>query len=192
MLCEKCKKNEAKINLVKVVNGEKQQIWLCEECAKNISSIPFLKPVGEGEGFPFQEMINGLLSSVEEISKKEEELVCSICGMTFEELKKNGRPGCQECYRIFRDVINDKIKDSQAGAKHVGRIPKIGGKELLQRNKLKNLKQQLQILIKDEEYEKAAVVRDEIKEIELYIVESNSKDSEAGVEGESYNEKLDF
>ena len=45
MLCEKCKKNEAKINLVKVVNGEKQQIWLCEECAKNISSIPFLKPI---------------------------------------------------------------------------------------------------------------------------------------------------
>ena len=191
MLCEKCKKNEAKINLVKVVNGEKQQIWLCEECAKNISSIPFLKPIGEGAGFPFQEMIKGLISSVEDMAQKEEKLVCSKCGSTFEEFKKTGRPGCQECYRVFRNIINDKVKDSQPGAKHVGRIPKIGGKELLQRNKLKNLKQQLQVLIQEEEYEKAAVVRDEIKEIELYIIESNVKDNESGAEGEKYNEKLD-
>lgn len=192
MLCEKCKKNEAKINLVKVVNGEKQQIWLCEECAKNISSIPFLKPIGEGAGFPFQEMINGLISSVEDIAKKEEKLACSKCGTTFEEVKKTSNLGCQECYRIFRNIINDKIKDSQAGADHVGRIPKVGGKELLQRNKLKSLKQQLQMLIKEEEYEKAAIVRDEIKEIELCIIESNIKDNETGIEGENYNEKLDF
>ena len=137
-------------------------------------------------------MINGLISSVEDIAKKEEKLVCSKCGMTFEEAKKTNSLGCQECYRIFRNIINDKIKDSQAGAKHVGRIPKIGGKELLQRNKLKSLKQQLQILIKEEEYEKAAIVRDEIKEIELCIIESNIKDNETGIEGEKYNEKLDF
>ena len=43
----------------------------------------------------------------------------------------------------------------------------------------------------NEEYEKAAVVRDEIKEIELYIIESNVKDNESGAEGEKYNEKLD-
>lgn len=192
MLCEKCKKNEAKINLVKVVNGEKQQIWLCEQCAKNISSIPFLKPIGEGAGFPFQEMINGLISSVEDIAKKEEKLVCNKCGMTAEEIKKTSSVGCQECYRTFRNIINDKIKDSQAGAKHVGRIPTVGGKELLQRNRLKKLKQQLQVLIQEEEYEKAALVRDEIKEIELCIIESNLKDSDAGIEGEKYNEKLDF
>ena len=191
MLCEKCKKNEAKINLVKVVNGEKQQIWLCEECAKNISSIPFLKPIGEGEGFPFQDVINGLISSVEEMQKKEEKLVCNYCGMTVEEFKKKGKPGCSDCYRVFRNLINDKIKDSQAGVKHVGRIPELGGKELLQRNKLKNLKQQLKVLIQDEEYEKAAIVRDEIREIELYIIKSNTSDDEAGVKGEKFDEKLD-
>ena len=65
MLCEKCKKNEARINLVKIVNGEKQQIWLCEECAKNISNIPFLSSIPEGAGFPFQEVLNGLLTGVE-------------------------------------------------------------------------------------------------------------------------------
>ena len=57
---------------------------------------------------------------------------------------------------------------------------------------MKSLKQQLQILIKEEEYEKAAIVRDEIKEIELCIIESNIKDNETGIEGEKYNEKLDF
>lgn len=191
MLCEKCRKNEAKINLVKVVNGEKQQIWLCEECARNISSIPFFNPMGEGASFPFQEMINGLISSVEDIAKKEQKLICEKCGVTFEEFKKTGKTGCQECYRVFRNIINDKIKNSQPGVKHIGRIPKVGGKELLQRNKLKNLKQQLQVLIQEEEYEKAAVVRDEIKQIELYIINSNLRDNEAGTEGEEYDEKLD-
>lgn len=192
MLCEKCKKNKAKINLVKVVNNEKQQIWLCEECAKNISSIPFLKPIGEGADFSFQEMINGLISTVEEVAQKEEKLVCNKCGETVEEFKKTGCVGCEECYDVFRNIINDKIKDSQPGAKHIGRIPKIGGKELLQRNKLKNLKQQLQVLIQEEEYEKAAVVRDEIREIELYIIQSNEKNNQLGAEEEKYNEELDF
>lgn len=45
MLCEKCKKNEAKINLITVMNGQKQEIWLCENCAKDIANIPFFSPI---------------------------------------------------------------------------------------------------------------------------------------------------
>ena len=39
MLCEKCRKNEARINLVKILNGQKQEIWLCENCAKDIACL---------------------------------------------------------------------------------------------------------------------------------------------------------
>lgn len=64
MLCEKCKKNEAKINLVKIVNGEKHEIWLCEDCAKNITNIPFLSSFAEEANFPFQSILTGILSNV--------------------------------------------------------------------------------------------------------------------------------
>ena len=49
------------------------------------------------------------------------------------------------------------------------------GKELIRSKKLKNLKEEMQKLLVTEEYEKAAIVRDEIKKLELYILKSNVK-----------------
>lgn len=192
MLCEKCKKNEAKINLVKIVNGEKQQIWLCEECAKNISSIPFLSSIPDGAGFPFQEVINGLLTGVENSrpKNKQEKKVCPVCGLTLEELKKTKKVGCSNCYVVFKEPIRAIIKNANSEGKHIGRIPNRAHKEFFQRNKLKNLKQELQILIQEEEYEKAAVIRDEIRKMELYIIKSNVEPEEKCKE-ENCNEQLD-
>ena len=33
MLCDKCKKNEAKIYYTEIINGEKKEQHLCEDCA---------------------------------------------------------------------------------------------------------------------------------------------------------------
>lgn len=192
MLCEKCKKNEAKINLVKIINGEKQQIWLCEECAKNISNIPFLSSIPDGAGFPFQEVINGLLAGVENHSpkKNQEKKVCPVCGLAIEELKKTKKVGCSNCYIVFKEQIKAIIKNANKEGKHVGRIPDRVHKEFFQRDRLKNLKQKMQILIEKEEYEEAAVIRDEIREIELYIIKSNLE-SNGTCKEENCNEQLD-
>ena len=97
MLCEKCKKNEAKINLVTVVNGQKHEIWLCENCAKDISNIPFFSSIGQNVNFPFQGMLTDILSSVDNSkinidNNKIKEIVCSNCGLTYGEFKKTGSP----------------------------------------------------------------------------------------------------
>lgn len=195
MLCEKCKKNEAKINLVKIVNGEKQQIWLCEECAKNISSIPFLSSIPDGAGFPFQEILNGLLTGADNANPKMKEdkikPVCPTCGLTYDEFKKTKKVGCSDCYIVFKDSIRAIIKSIHGEKIHKGRIPGKAHKEFCQRDKLKNLKQQLQILIEEEEYEKAAIIRDEIREIELYIIKSNVGTDNQQYEEENFNGKLD-
>lgn len=47
---------------------------------------------------------------------------------------------------------------------------------MVQRKNLKDLKEEMQKLIVAEEYERAAIVRDEIKKLELYILESNTKE----------------
>ena len=188
MLCDKCKKNEAKINLVKIINGEKQQIWLCEECAKNISNIPFLSSIPDGAGFPFQEILNGLLTGVENAKPKMEKEkikpVCLTCGLTYDEFQKTKKAGCSDCYIVFKDSIKSIIKNVYGEKTYKGRIPSKAHKELFQRDKLKNLKHKLQILIEQEEYEKAAVIRDEIRKIELYIIESN-----VGVEKQTCEEE---
>jgi protein arginine kinase activator len=182
MLCEKCKKNEAKINLVTVMNGQKHEIWLCENCAKDIANIPFFSPIVQNVNFPLQGMLTGILSNVDNNktnidNNKIREIVCSNCGLTYEEFKKSGKLGCPDCYNDFKVVLEPRIKSLQAGVKHIGKIPKVKGKELVQRKKLKDLKEEMQKLIVAEEYERAAIVRDEIKKLELYILETNVKES---------------
>lgn len=182
MLCEKCKKNEAKINLITVMNGQKHEIWLCENCAKDIANIPFFSPIMKNINFPFQGVLSELLTNADSNKtnvdiNKVKEITCSSCGLTYEEFKKTGRLGCSECYEEFKVVLEPRIKSLQAGVRHVGKMPKIKGKELVQKRKLKNLKEEMQKLIIDEEYERAAIVRDEIKKLELYILESNVKET---------------
>ena len=79
MLCEKCKKNEARINLVKILNGQKQEIWLCENCARDIADIPMLNSISKEIDFPFQGILTGLISNFNNVSEKKE-LVCPNCG----------------------------------------------------------------------------------------------------------------
>ena len=181
MLCEKCKNNEAKINLVKMVNGEKHEIWLCENCARDISDIPFLNSIGKEIEIPFQGILTGLLSNIAKVPTVQPKTVCNNCGLTYEEFEKSGKLGCADCYREFSKVLQPIIKRVQSGTKHTGKIPKIKGKELSQRHTLKELKEQLQKLIASEEYETAAVVRDKIKELELSIINNNLIDKELNI-----------
>lgn len=190
MLCEKCRKYEAKVNLVTVINGQKHEIWLCESCVKDISSIPFFSSIGQNMNLSFQGMITEVLSNIDNkinIDNNINEIICSNCGLTYDEFKKMGRLGCSQCYKEFKVVLDPRIKSLQVGIKHIGKIPKMKGKELVQRRKLKDLKQEMQQLIIAEEYEKAAIVRDEIRELELHILESNTKETFT-VEEENCNE----
>lgn len=193
MLCEKCKKNEAKIKLITVVNGQKHEIWLCENCVKDISSIPFFSSIGQNVNFPFQGMLTEILSNVDNKkvymdNNKIQEITCSNCGLTYDEFKKTGKLGCSDCYEEFKVVLDPRIKSLQVGIKHVGKIPNIKGEELTRRRKLKNLKEELQKLILAEEYESAAIVRDEIKKLELYILESNIKEPVNVREGDCHGQ----
>lgn len=179
MLCEKCRKNEAKVNLITVMNGQKHEVWLCENCVKDIANIPFLNSMAQNINFPLQGMLTEMLSNTESNkssidNNKIKEIVCSSCGLTYNEFKRSGKLGCSDCYKDFKVVLEPRIKSLQAGVKHVGKIPKVKGRELVQKRRLKDLKEEMQKLIIDEEYERAAIVRDEIKKLELYILERNN------------------
>lgn len=193
MLCDKCKKNQAKINLVKIVNGEKQETWLCEECAKNLSNMPFFSELGKDVGVPFQGLLTDILTNIEGAAKnkKPKELKCSQCGLTSSEFEKTGVLGCCNCYRTFSDAIKIKVDKLQGCSKHIGKVPKSSGENLSKKQKLNELKKKLQLCIMNEEYENAAVIRDEISDIEDMIRENMIKDIELELGEERCNEKLD-
>lgn len=168
MLCEVCKKNEATVFITKIVNGNKQQLNLCEHCAKEFDGFSIGKGIEIVAPFSFQNILSGLLDYIGEVPKTnaEVEVSCSNCGMTLRDFKEKGILGCSECYKSFSSTVNPIINRVQGKVEHVGKIPKKSGKEITTKKALINLKQELQKAIALEEYEKAADIRDKIREIQ--------------------------
>ena len=162
MLCEKCKKKEATIHLIKLVGGEKSEVWLCEECAKDMSEMPII-PNLDGKEVSLQHILGGFFEALNRNKEKKVEVVCKKCGLTYSQFKKSGQLGCNECYDSFTESLKPLIKRMQGDLEHIGKIPKKTGNKFIELKRINRLKQELQRCIECEDYEKAAVIRDEIK-----------------------------
>ena len=178
MLCENCGKNEANIKYTEVINGNKKEMHLCEECSKKlgIEEIDFNMPNLDFSSF-FGDLLNDYNDSNFLPSFiKENKLKCSKCGMTFEEFTNVGKFGCNECYNVFSSKIDTMLKNIHGGNRHTGRIGRINTKNdtnltdiqntIQKNNKVEELKEKLKQLVKEEKYEEAAKIRDEIKKEE--------------------------
>lgn len=110
-------------------------------------------------------------------SNQSQELKCPSCGRTFSEFKKAGKFGCANCYASFGSKVEPILRRVHAGnTKHTGRIPKRSGKYIQQKQLISSHKEELKQLIEEEEFEKAAVLRDKIRELE----KENQQNKEAG------------
>jgi protein arginine kinase activator len=157
MTCDECGVNNAKIRLTKIVNGKMIEMNLCEQCAKKHSQ--FHGP------FSLQNIMSGWLS---DFHKQEtiQKLQCEKCGMTYDEFKQSGKFGCSHCYGSFKKNLSPLIRSIHGHDSHRGKIPEKAGSELKQKKEIEKLKHQLSEAIETEAYEKAAEIRDKIKELE--------------------------
>ena len=167
MLCDVCKKHEATVHVTGIINGQKQETNMCEACAAK-EGINFPGEMDFTTPFSFQNLFTGFIDYIsgegdETLSK---EPSCQQCGMTLSEFKRYGLLGCSECYEQLKDSINPVIKRVQGNGEHVGKIPGKCGKVLNEKKKLLKLKEDLQKAITLEEYEEAAKIRDQIKELQ--------------------------
>lgn len=167
MLCEMCKKNEAIFHVTKIVNGNKEEISLCEHCATKFDGFNSVSEMGIISPFSFQNILSGLMGYINEGNKNIADTTtsCKNCGITLREFKENGLLGCSECYKNFNETVNSVINRVQGKIEHVGKIPKKCGNDIIEKKRMDNLKQALQKSIALEEYEKAAEIRDQIREI---------------------------
>ena len=181
MLCENCGKHEANVKYTEIINGEKKEMHLCEECSEKlgIGNMEFKMPISFSSflGDFFDEFESDtLLPELNPIK----ELKCDRCGLTFEEFMNTGKFGCSNCYSAFESKIDPILKNIHGANRHVGRLGKIQPIAELE-NKIKQpeinkntkkekgenekLKEELQKAIKEERYEDAAKIRDELKKI---------------------------
>ena len=157
MLCCICKEKEAKVHLTQIVNDKMQKVDLCEQCSKE-------KGVNDPAGFSLADLLLGLGASQEmEQGSGGPDVKCSHCGFSQTDFKKAGRLGCSECYTTFAEGLEGLLKSMHKGTKHIGKIPHQLQQSRDLSEKLKSLQKKLEKAVADEDFEQAAVVRDEMK-----------------------------
>ncbi|SHJ36252.1 Protein-arginine kinase activator protein McsA [Geosporobacter subterraneus DSM 17957] len=170
MLCESCNKRNATVHVTKILNGNKTELHLCEQCAKQGEEMPF------DASFTINNFLTGLLDSIQDSPIKVDYIKttkCDHCGMTYGKFKQLGRLGCAQCYTAFQEKLIELIKRVQGNEVHSGKMPKRSGGVIRLKKEIKKLKVQLDEVIRKEEFEKAAVLRDKIRELESQIQDMN-------------------
>ena len=158
MLCSICKEKPATVHLTDIKGDKMQKVDLCEECAKN-------KGVNDST-FALADMLLGLGASQEiEQASGGVEIKCPQCGFTQADFKKSGRLGCAECYKTFADGLEGLLKSMHKGTRHMGKVPESQRQTRDLSDRLKALQQKLAKAIEDENFEQAAALRDEIKQM---------------------------
>lgn len=96
---------------------------------------------------------------------RETQVRCKVCGHTLSDFRKSGKLGCGECYNTFRPTVEATLKQIHSNSVHQGKIPSKSGAELRKKRELESLKKQLNEAVKAENYELAAKLHREIKNL---------------------------
>ncbi len=181
MLCERCKKNEATFYYHENVNGTEKTYSLCHACADELEKKGEFKKFGgfgsEFDSFeslfahdPF-EHIDNLFGSLfapaktRQLAERGNAKKCPLCGMTLSDFAREGKAGCPTCYDTFADELEPTIGRIHGRTAHSGRVPgKLREKNEL-KNKIRALEAEQKEAIKTENYERAAEIRDELKNL---------------------------
>jgi len=161
MLCSNCSSKEANFHYKYIKNGSVTEMHLCADCARELGYIKESEPAVSPASF-LSEMFS--FPHVSFAPKASES--CSDCGTSFESIRRSGFVGCDKCYENFSGAIDTILSKIQPSTVHKGKVSGASGKKIERDNTLKNLKEELQRAILDENYEHAAVIRDKIKAFE--------------------------
>lgn len=159
MLCENCGKFAATTHIKRVINGVSTDKHLCSECAKEYGIVSFHN---SGIANMLSTMFGDIVNENQFLRAK----TCKNCGATFSEIVGSGKVGCQNCYTEFYNDLLPYIKRVHGSIKHIGKVPNNAPLAVVSEDRLTVLRKTLHELILKEEFEQAAVIRDEIKRIE--------------------------
>jgi protein arginine kinase activator len=90
---------------------------------------------------------------------------CPRCGFAQADFKKSGRLGCPECYKTFAEGLAGLLKTMHKGTRHMGKAPEALKLSRETADRLRYLQKKLAKAIEAEDFELAANVRDEIKQM---------------------------
>lgn len=159
MLCQSCEKRSADMHIKTILNGELKEMHLCSDCAVKLGYSSFM-------GFNFDKLFGSLMEGTgfQQMNKR-----CPDCGSEFNDIVRTGKVGCASCYTTFYHELLPSIQRIHGRTHHTGKLANSAGTEVKIKNEISKCRNELQQAIKDQEFERAAELRDKIRELEKNI-----------------------
>ena len=162
MKCDNCNK-PATVHLTEIKGGKKIEKHLCEQCAAQNEGLPVKSHM------PINELLTNFVMAHSGM-QKEQALACEHCGVTWTEFRQNGLLGCAHDYTVFERELTPLLKRAHEDqTHHVGKVPtRRGGTGVPVKRQvdLTKLRRELQKAVEAEDYERAAKLRDQIRQAE--------------------------
>jgi protein arginine kinase activator len=160
MKCEICGSRKAVIHIQQVIGKERIDLHLCDSCAleRGISSNE------ERIELSISSLLHGLVDLRKVKGAKEK--ICSRCGSTWEQIGKRQQMGCPECYTVFAKEAQSFFQQMVEKPQHRGKLPKRLRTYKTYLVDVVKLKEGLKEALRREDYERAARIRDRIKDLE--------------------------
>ncbi|WP_428937401.1 UvrB/UvrC motif-containing protein [Fontivita pretiosa] len=164
MKCDNCK-NQATVHLTEIRNGKKYEKHLCEQCAAQMEGLPVKSHT------PINELLTNFVLAHSGQLVREQTQACEVCGITWAEFRQNGLLGCEHDYVLFEKELTPLLQRAHEGATHhLGKVPtRRGGSAAVPAKRqidVARLRRELQRAVEAEDYERAAKLRDQIREAE--------------------------
>lgn len=163
-LCERCKKAKATFHLTNIErSGAKVERHLCDRCAAEEGLLQTPKATVD-----LNEILENFVASSKAGAAELSQLVCEHCGISYVEFRNQGLLGCARDYEAFKEPLGRLLERTHDGAtEHTGKVPKsLGTAPRKPHADLRRLKRQLEEAVAAEDYERAAQLRDRIRELE--------------------------
>lgn len=175
MNCQQCHQRPASVHVTQVTDDQVQELHLCERCAAERSEA---FGGGAAEAFSIPGLVAGLLAGLggavavpgaqPALASELAGQRCPRCGHSYLEFARTGLLGCPECYEAFSAALQPLIGRVHGRSRHEGKSPARGGGQLRLRRQTEDLRRQLASAVAEQAFERAAELRDRIREIEAH------------------------
>ena len=166
MKCHFCS-NPATVHLTRLVKKQKVEVHLCDACAEKHE-----KSQAPTADLSLSSILESLIGQhVSPVAEELGRLICPTCGIKYMEFRADGRLGCPADYEVFRAGLVPILQRIHRATRHAGKAPRHRPDRFPPVNErgpsdLLGLRQQLRRAVEAEDYERAAALRDRIRQKE--------------------------
>ena len=172
--CDQCGQADASIQYTEVADGEVSKLNLCQSCAQSNGLLgdvevdgvdALISHLSQGDGPDTPEPLAQVLE-------------CPTCQWTWDQFEQIGMLGCEDCYKTFARRLTRLLREGHDAPLYAGPGRRAASDPSALLPELQALLEQA---VREEDYEKAAELRDRIQQVESQL--NNPPDKDAGPGG---------